>query len=307
MRVTMFHETVLITGASGFIGQSLVDDLLAHDFQVLAFSRKKDRIAHHPHLRWIQSLEEIQQVKLDYVINLAGESIGQGRWSQQRKQQLVASRVHTTRMLYQYLQKNHLKPKCIISGSAVGYYGIDPAEQWQHCCDEQSAPQAIFMSELCQQWEQEALSYSDQNTKIMRLGVVFGAQGGILPQMLLPIKLNLAGRIGHGRQPMTWVHIDDVISVIKHLMGHQSSQQIYNVVAPDHLSQQQFAQFAAKCLKRKPLFAVPAWVMQFLMGEQSQLVLNGQYVHPQALLDEGYVFQYPDIQSALQQLLQSKR
>ena len=204
--------TVLVTGASGFIGSHLLPFLLKRQYKVIALTRQTNKSSQHPDLQWVTSFEQIQTQQIDYVINLAGENIGQKRWSSERKQQLINSRVNTTQRLYEWLQQQQIFPKCIISGSAIGYYGIDPQEQWNTSCDENTPAQAIFMSELCQAWEQTALKYSQQNTKIIRLGVVFGQGGGILPQMLLPIRLNAAGKIGSGQQPVVWIHIQDVLS-----------------------------------------------------------------------------------------------
>lgn len=295
----MYNPLVLVTGASGFIGSQLLPFLLAQDYRVVGLTRQPNRVSKHPQLCWIQHLDELDTDQIDYVINLAGESIGKGRWTTARKQQLIKSRVQTTLQLYEYLQKRRIFPKCIISGSAVGYYGIDSTEQWQRPCTEQSHAQDIFMSQLCQQWEQAALSFSQQNTKIIRLGVVFGRGGGILPQMLLPIRLNAVGRIGHGRQPVAWVHIQDVLQVIHWLMTQTVDAKILNVVAPEKTSQQDFAETAARLLKRRPFFVLPAFVLHWLLGEQSQLVLNGQYVKPQALEHAGYCFQYPKLEQAL--------
>ncbi|RKG35273.1 TIGR01777 family oxidoreductase [Acinetobacter rongchengensis] len=294
-------KTVLVTGATGFIGSHLLEYLFSHGFYVVGYSRQK-KASTNTQLRWIQDFSELKNLTIDYVVNLAGESIGEGRWTAKRKQQLIQSRVVTTQKLYHSLEQFQIKPECIVSASAIGFYGIDLDENWDVECDETSAPQNIFMSELCQKWEAEALSHLNQNTKIMRLGVVFGKGGGILPQMLLPIKLNLMGRIGSGRQPMTWVHVDDVIQAILFLLSNHSDQKIYNVVAPDHISQLQFAQTAAQVLKRKPVLFLPSFVMKMLMGEQSQLVLNGQYVQPKALLKENFQFQYVDLTSALKQI-----
>lgn len=294
--------TVLVTGATGFIGSHLLEYLLKHDFHVIAYSRQQKNSSNNQ-LQWIQDFSEIEKLSIDYVVNLAGESIGEGRWSEKRKQQLIQSRVETTAKLYQYLNQFQMKPTCIVSTSAIGFYGIDSEENWSVECDEASPSQNIFMSELCQKWEAEALSHSDQNTKIMRLAVVFGKGGGILPQMLLPIKLNLIGKIGTGRQPMTWVHVDDVIQAILFLFKSDSSQQIYNVAAPDHISQLQFVQIASQVLKRKPLLFLPSFVMKMLMGEQSQLVLNGQFVQPKALLKQEFQFQYTDLSNALKQIV----
>ena len=299
----MQKACVLITGGSGFIGSHLLPYLLARDYAVVGLTRQKNKRSNHPDLTWIQHLDELKTDRIDYVINLAGESIGQGRWTAKRKQQLMKSRVETTQQLYRYLEKRQIFPKRIISGSAVGYYGIDPTEQWLETCTEQSAPQSIFMSELCQLWEQAAFSFTQQRTKIIRLGIVFGKNGGILPSMLFPIKLNLVGQIGHGRQPVVWVHVQDVLRAIEFLMLNETEAQIFNLVSPEKVSQAQFVKTAAQVLKRKPVFFLPAFVLRWMLGEQSQLVLNGQYVASIALQEAGFEFKYPTLNSALEEIL----
>lgn len=298
----MQKQTVLITGASGFIGSHLLPFLLERNYQIIALTRQPNRVAQHSALRWVNDLDQIETQQIDYVINLAGENIGAKRWTEKRKQQLIHSRVAVTEQLYQWLERKRIFPKCIISGSAIGYYGIDPQQQWQLICDENTAPQSIFMSELCQVWEQTALKFSQQNTKIIRLGVVFG-QGGILPQMLLPIRLNAVAKIGSGQQPVVWIHIQDVLNAILFLLQSTHPQQVYNLVAPDRINQQKFAQIAAHILKRKPFMTAPKCIFELMLGEQSQLILNGQYVIPQALLEQGFQFQYPDLNGALTEIL----
>ncbi|MEG1707350.1 MAG: TIGR01777 family oxidoreductase [Acinetobacter sp.] len=299
----MQKSYVLITGASGFIGSYLVPYLLARDYGVIGLSRQKKNSSDHPNLTWIQHLDELKTDQIDYVINLAGENIGQSRWTKRRKQQLIESRVKMTDQLYRYLEKRQIFPKRIISASAIGYYGIDPSEQWSGLCTEQSAPQSIFMSELCQLWEHAALNFKSQHTKIVRFGVVFAGKGGILPQMLLPIKMNLIGKIGHGRQPVVWVHIQDILRAIEFLMINETKAQVFNVVSPEKMNQAKFAQIAAQQVQRKPLLTLPSVILKMLLGEQSQLVLNGQYVQPEALLEAGFEFEYPYLKAALQDLL----
>lgn len=293
--------TILITGASGFIGRHVLPHLLDANYQVFAYTRHIAQGYKHPNLVWIDDLDQIMQ-PLDYVINLAGENIGQSRWTAERKQKLIDSRVDTTTHVYEWLIRQQQKPRRIISASAIGYYGIDETEQWQRVCDEHSPPQAIFMSELCQQWEQAALSYTQFDTRIMRLGVVFARDGGILPQMMLPIKLNLVGKIGSGRQPVVWVHIQDVLAILDFLLHTQTEHIIFNAVAPTQTSQAEFVKIAGQVIKRRPFLSAPAFIFQKLLGEQSQLILNGQYVQPKALLDAGYLFQFAHLDQALRQI-----
>ena len=294
--------TVLVTGASGFIGSHLLPFLLERQYKVIALTRQMNKVSDHPGLVWVNDFDHIQTQQINYVINLAGENIGAKRWTAKRKQQLIESRVSMTQRLYEWLEQKQIFPQCILSGSAIGYYGIDPQEQWTTICDENTPPQTIFMSELCQAWEQTALKFSQQNTKIIRLGVVFG-NGGILPQMLFPIRLNAVGKIGSGRQPIVWIHIQDVLNAMVFLLQSNSKQKVYNLVAPEQLSQQEFVQVAGQILKRKPFIPMPKCVFELALGEQSQLILNGQYVTPQALFKHGFKFQYPNLEQALTEIL----
>lgn len=300
----MKKPLVLITGASGFIGSKLVAYLLKQDYQVVGLSRQKNKVPNHPCLQWISTLDELKTDQIDYVINLAGESIGKGRWTGSRKEQLIQSRVQTTEQLYQYLNQRNIQPKRIISGSAVGFYGIDISEQWEESCTETSLPQDIFMSELCQKWEAVTAKYPNQNTKTIRLGVVFGNGGGVLSQMLLPIKMNMVKNIGHGRQPCVWVHIQDVIRAVEFLMLNETKESIFNVVAPEKVNQKTFADITSLILNKKPLFTLPNFIMKWILGEQSQLVLNGQYVKPKALQNAGFEFEYPVLKYAMKNLIE---
>lgn len=294
---------VLVTGATGFIGQHLICALLAQDFYVFGLTRQKHKKSDHANLFWVSDLSEITQTKIDYVINLAGENIGASRWTDARKQQLIASRVGTTQVLLNWLREQNIQPKRIISGSAVGFYGIDPSEQWQKSCTEQDSPQAIFVSDLCQQWEAMALSDSHFDVRIIRLGVVLAENGGILPQMLNPIRWNMVGRIGSGQQPFAWIHIDDVLRAILFVLKTDHPAKIYNLVAPERTSQQQFVQVASQLLKKHPIFPLPAWVLNTMLGEQAQLVLNGQYVVPEQLTQARFQFKYDTLQKALSKIL----
>lgn len=297
------RSTILITGATGFIGQHLLKRWTDAGHRILAYTRRNSLKGLDPNVTWFQDFATLSPEAIDYVVNLAGENIGAARWSDKRKQQLIDSRIHTTTILRDWLLQHGIHPKCIVSASAIGFYGIDDTEQWTQRCDETADSQNIFVSELCQQWEAVWTQAPHLNLKIMRLGIVLGANGGILPQMLLPIKLNAVGKIGHGRQPIAWVHLADVMQAIEFLWRDTSSQRVFNVVAPELTTQAQFAKTASRILGRVPFLPAPAWLFQLALGEQSQLILNGQFVVPKALEAAGFQFQYPTLQSALAQIL----
>lgn len=305
------RSTILITGATGFIGQHLLKRWTDAGHRILAYTRRNTLKGLSPQVTWFQDFATLSPEPIDYVINLAGENIGAARWSDKRKQELIDSRIHTTTVLRDWLLQHGLNPKCIVSASAIGFYGIDSTEQWSQACDESAASQNIFVSELCQRWE-AVWAPADNlnvklNVKIMRLGIVLGANGGILPQMLLPIKLNAVGKIGHGRQPIAWVHLADVMQAIEFLWRETSSdtcsQRVFNLVAPEQTTQAKFAKTASQLLHRLPFLPAPAWLFQLALGEQSQLILNGQFVVPKALEAAGFQFQYPTLQLALAQIL----
>lgn len=296
-------KTILITGATGLIGQHLLSHYLQLGYQVWAWSRRVQHTMHHQHLYWVKQLEQINAAQIDYVINLAGASIAEHRWSAAKKQLIIQSRLQITQQLYAFLQQRQFKPIAIVSASAIGYYGIDAAETWEQSYIEDDHPQAIFASELCQQWEAAALADKTQNTKIVRLGVVLSRHASAVQKMLFPIKLNLFGKIGSGQQPFVWVHIDDVLAVIDLLLQQAQHTQVFNLVAPSQDRQQDFVQIASQLLGKKPRLALPAGILKLLFGEQAQLLLNGQFVQPKALLSEGYQFKYQQLDKALANIL----
>ena len=296
-------KTFLITGATGLIGQHLLGHYLQQGHQIWAWSRRVQHSLHHENLHWVRHLDQIQASHIDYVVNLAGASIGNQRWSKANKHIILESRLQITQQLYAYLQQRQLIPQSIVSASAIGYYGIDDSQHWAQNFSEDDLPQAIFASDLCQQWEQAALADPQQNTKIVRFGVVLSRQASALQKMLLPIKLNLFGKLGTGQQPFVWVHIDDVLEVVDFLLQQPQQAQVFNVVAPSQDRQQDFVQIASQILGKKPLLSLPAFLIKSVLGEQAQLVLNGQFVQPKALLSAGYQFKYAHLDQALANIL----
>jgi len=298
-------EQVLVTGATGFIGTLLVKALLADGQQVTILSRKPRQASwkFDGRVRVIASMQELPANQhVDVIINLAGEHILGWRWSEKRKAELRHSRTGLTKQITEWMARAESKPRLLLAASAIGYYGIQaPGDERE--LSESAAPQAIFMSELCQEWEhanQAASAYSVKVAK-MRLGVVLGQQGA-LGMMLLPIKLGLGGALGSGKQWQSWIHVHDVLRGIAHLWQHEARLPLdsaYNFTTPGAVTQKQFSTIAASVLHRPSFFPTPGWPMRLMLGEQADLLLEGQRVVPAKLVEDGFVFDYPDLRSAL--------
>lgn len=301
-------QQVLVTGATGFIGQQLVHALLADGHQVTVLTRQAKQAAwtFEGKVRCITGMSELADTaRIDMVVNLAGARIVGQRWTDARKAALRRSRIGLTQDLVAWIARATHKPRVLLSASAIGYYGVQPQGD-DHELAEDSPPQAIFMSQLCSEWEAAARTAEQYGVQVgrMRFGLVFGHQGS-LPQMLLPIRLGAGGPLGAGRQWMSWVHVQDVIRGIAHLARRSEDDGVsgaYNFCAPEALRQGQFAKVAGKVLHRPSFMPTPAFVMRALLGEQADLLVEGQRVVPRRLLADGFVFRHPDVEGALRSL-----
>ncbi|RCS58691.1 TIGR01777 family protein [Parvibium lacunae] len=305
-------QHILITGGSGFIGQHLTRRWLGLGAKVTVLTRRPQKTQAlyagtdgYERLQVVSALAAIEaSERIDWVVNLAGAPILGPRWTAARQQTLLASRVQSTQALTAWLQTRSQLPRLVLSASAIGYYGIQPAGDMRSLAED-SPPQPIFMSTLCQRWEAAAQVGARWPVAIFRLGVVLGRQQA-LPMMLLPIKLGLGGRLGQGNQWLSWIHITDVVRAIewlvqRHLQGEGISA-VYNLTAPQPITQLEFAHTAGALYRRPVWFSTPAWSMRTLLGEQADLLLEGQRVVPQRLLNQGFVFDYPSLQVALADL-----
>ncbi len=247
---------------------------------------------------------------IDLIINLAGARILGWRWTPARKAELRQSRIALTEELVRWIARAEKQPRLMLSASAIGYYGIQKhGDETQ--LTEESLPQDIFMSRLCQEWETAATGAVQYGTSVirMRFGLVLGHQGA-LPMMLLPIKLGLGGPLGSGRQWLSWIHIQDLLSGIAFLIQKHSREKAdspiaaaYNFTAPECVTQKQFSQVAAKVNHRPCFMLTPALTMKLALGEQSDLLLEGQRVTSSKLVANGFVFKYANMKSALTALL----
>jgi uncharacterized protein (TIGR01777 family) len=303
-------QQVLVTGGTGFIGQLLVKALLADGHGVTVLSRDPDKCASlfDGKVRAVGRMAELPASEpIDVICNLAGARILGWRWSGQRKQALLQSRIGTTRQLVDWIARAEVKPRLLLSGSAIGYYGVQPRGD-ATVLDEASPPQTVFMSRLCREWEAAAGEAGRHGVKVvcMRFGLVMG-QGGALPAMLLPIRLGLGGPLGDGRQWLSWIHVEDLLRAMaflwrRHIDDADRQPSAYNFTAPEAVTQRQFSRTAAAALHRPSFMRTPAWPMRALLGEQSDLLLEGQRVAPAKLESEGFVFRYPTVREALADL-----
>lgn len=295
---------ILITGGTGFIGSALTKSLIKQGNSVTVLSRAPDKVASicGP---GVTALSDIHQLmpdnSFDVIINLAGAPIFDARWSESRKQLLRDSRINLTTQLVEHMSRMAVKPQVFISGSAIGYYG----DQGDHILTEQSATRPDFSQQLCADWEAAALSAEQFGIRVclIRTGLVIAEGGGILQRMLLPFCLGLGGRLGTGKQWMSWIHRQDWIAIAEAMIADESMQGAYNATAPNPVTNTEFTKILATCLKRPALLPVPAWLLKTLLGEMSELVLASQRVVPERLQSHGFKFQYPTLAGAINQVL----
>ena len=290
---------ILITGGTGFIGSTLCSHLLKHKHDIVILSRHPEAIK--APVKGIANLDQLKDdVIFDIVINLAGEPIADKRWTDQQKKLIFSSRLDTTKKLIAYFKTNEHRPKLLISGSAIGYYGV--SETNDLIVDEEALGDDSFSSQLCQQWEEVASQATALGirTCFLRTGIVLGKGGGALSKMLLPFKIGLGGRIGQGKQWMSWIHLDDLIGIILYCIDNENLKGAINGTSPNPVTNQVFTKTLGSVLKRPTIFPMPSVVVKLLMGQMGEeLLLKGKKILPVKVSEAGYRFRYEKLEKAL--------
>ena len=297
-------RTILITGATGFIGGQLVRRLLTRGDAMIVLTRDADRALDRfgPHVQITTDLKALAtDTRIDAVVNLAGEPILGLPWTRARRAALLRSRIDTTRALIELFAILDRPPRVLIGASAVGYYGVRGDE----ALDERAAPQPIFQSRLCQEWEAMSRAAESLGVRVvaLRLGLVLARDGGALPSLARPVRMGLGAILGSGRQWMSWIHIDDVLRLFEFALGNPALRGPVNAVAPVSMTHAQFQLELARTLRRPMGLRVPAGILRTLLGDMAQLLVDGQRVVPVRAVTAGFVFQYPEMGAALRQLV----
>lgn len=303
---------IVITGGTGMLGSKLVDQLVAKGYQLVVLTRSPQKHPDTPNVDyqkwdaktavgWGETVDSAHA-----VINLAGESIGgegfpPDRWTDEKKKRILQSRLNAGNAVMEAISNAKEKPKVLLQMAAIGYYGNRGAET----LTEESTAGSDFLAGVVQQWEASTATAEEMGIRrvVMRTGIVYSTEGGALPSTLIPFKLFAGGPLGSGKQYVSWVHIDDVISAIIFLLEHEAASGPVNITAPNPLTNRQMAKEIGKVMKRPSFMPAPGFAIRLALGEVATLVLDGQKVMPAKLKELGYNFKYEYANEALTDLL----
>jgi len=299
---------VLITGGSGLIGRALAANLARDGNEVIILSRRPKRIIGLPagvSAKWWDGHTTEGWSSLvdgtDAIINLAGENISSGRWTNERKSGILESRLNASRAIVQAVEAATHKPRVAIQASGVGYYGPCGDEE----ITEETPPGQDFLSRVAVDWEASTAPLEALGVRrvVIRTGVVLSTAGGALPRISLPFRLFAGGRLGNGRQWFPWIHIADEVGTIRFLIENEIANGPFNLTAPVPLTNAEFSRLLGQRLRRPALMPIPGFTLRLLFGEMATVLLDGQRAIPRRLLQLGFTFQFPEADSALRALL----
>lgn len=286
---------VLVTGGTGLVGRPACDALRAAGHAVTVVSREPGRVPGRA-IGWDGLGAALPET--DAIVNLAGDPIAGGRWTAARKAEIRRSRIEATRALVDAIATAEPRPKVLVSASAVGYYG----DRGDEPLDETASPGRDFLARVCVDWEAEARRAEDLDVRVvrLRLGVVLAPDGGALSAMLLPFRAGLGGRLGSGKQWMSWVYRDDVVGLIRDAVANDAYVGPVNATSPNPVTNADFTHALGRALGRPTLLPAPAIGLHLLLGEMATMLLAGQRVLPTVAQRMGYAWRQPELPAALQ-------
>ena len=303
---------VCVIGATGFVGRALVPALRRDGHAVSAWVRSEARarrvlgagVECVPESRGEDALGALVG-RSEAVVNLAGEPLVGRRWTAARRVALRSSRVELTERLVRAIAQSRTRPRVLVSGSAVGYYGDRAGER----LPESAPPGDDFLAHLCREWEHAARAATAHGVRVMTLrsGVALGREGGALAPMLLPFRLGVGGPVGSGRQYFPWIHLDDLVRVITVALLDERYLGPVNAVAPEQVTSREFARELGRAVRRPAILPTPAFLLRVLFGESASVVLTGQRTEPRALSQWGFAFAFPTLEAALTDIVGPRR
>lgn len=299
------QKKILLTGGTGFIGKRLVQALLTLNHKVTLLSRNvstglkeiKDKVTIITDFSKIDDNSEF-----DVIINLAGEPLAQGRWNKERKEAFIESRLVVTSNICELIKRLKYKPEVLINGSAIGYYGPHKDD----VLDENGSVVDCFSHELCRKWEEQALKAETSDTRVclLRIGIVLGQDGGPLAELRLPFEYGVSMQISNGQQWMSWIHRDDLIGMILHIINKLDMSGVVNGTAPNPVTNKEFSDTLSLYLKTFIRISVPGWLLSLVVGELAdEILITGQRVIPAKIQDSGFIFNYPELDAAFEELI----
>jgi uncharacterized protein len=290
---------IAIAGASGLVGSALISELESEGHEIVRLVRNTPKAGE---IEWHPNQDEIDPATIDgfeAIINLAGESIAEGRWTEEKKKRIRDSRVNGTHLISEAIAKLETKPRVFLCASATGIYG----DRGDEALDEQSESGGGFLAGVCREWEKATEPASKAGVRVvnLRFGPILARAGGMLEKMLTPFKMGLGGKIGSGKQYISWVGIDDVVAAIKLALNDDSIRGPLNIVSPTPVTNERFTRALGEALSRPTVMAMPAFAARLAFGEMAdEMLLVSQRVVPKRLNNAGFTFEFSDLGSALQ-------
>ena len=299
---------IVITGGSGLIGNAVAKDLGSTGYEVVILTRDPSKVGPLPPgtraVQWDgRTLGDWAKLLDDTtgILHLAGDNVASGRWTDEKKRRIRDSRVESGRAVLEAIRQAKSRPRLLLQGSAVGYYGDGGDE----VLIESHPPGDDFLARVCVEWEAATAEAAALGVRrpVLRTGIVLSNEGGALPKMALPFRLLAGGPMAGGRQWIPWVHIADEVGAIRFLIEREAADGPFNLTAPEPLTNRDFSHALGRALSRPSFAPAPGFALRLLLGEMADALLHGQRAVPRKLLDLGYAFRYPEAGAALRNLL----